>query len=121
MSGMTGLTGDANMPVNFKTWYDGGFCYNLLTRYNCFAPGYIHPENQCPLPNPRSSSDSGLSDADQLSGSCTASTCDCVGFAYQLFTTYGKMQPNWYSSYTPKTAAGITGMSGGNSLKAFVE
>lgn len=31
------------------------------------------------------------------------------------------MQPNWYSSYTPKTAAGITAMSGGSDLLAFVK
>ena len=31
------------------------------------------------------------------------------------------MKPNWYSSYTPKTAAGITAMSGGANLLTFVK
>jgi hypothetical protein len=74
-------------------------------------PGYIHPENYCALPNPRKNGVDRSAQLNQIGGTCTAANCDCVGFAYQLFTTYAGMQPNWYSSYTPKTAAGLTAMN----------
>ena len=56
-----------------------------------------------------------------MSGTCITAECDCVGFAYTIFTTYAKMQPNWYSTFTPKTAAGITAMTNGSDLLAFVK
>ena len=94
-------------PAQFGSENFSSVICTQMAELECVQPGWWHPENTCPAPNPRSA---GNPASPPLQGTCAEANCDCVEFFHQAALIYIGMTPGWYSDYMPKTKAGVTAM-----------